>query len=155
MTALLAKVVNRVGGAVGGAKVQFFLGDLPLGSCQTGANGVCHIDVDGTSDGITAKVTVGTVSKTATIDPETESFIFRLSEIVPEPVSPPTVPPFWQSHFPAVSGIGFLLLAIGLTFTYSNPSLFQQRIILATFALAGGGFAAEIPGFLNGNYIRN
>lgn len=146
MTSLLAKVVNQGGGPIAGAKVGFYLNDLLLGNCETGSSGVCHIDVEGTADAITAKVTVDTITKTATIDPATGSFVFRFPEVVtPEPEPSMT---FWERHFPAVSGIGFLLLSIGLTFAFSSPTPFQQRIILATFALAGGGFAAEIPGFL-------
>ncbi len=58
---------------------------------------------------------------------------------------------FIEKHFPAVSGICFLLVAIYLAFSNNSQTAFQQRIILATFALAGAGIATEITGFLNVN----
>jgi hypothetical protein len=143
MTKLLAKVVNRDGGPIGNANVEFFLNNVALGKCRTSSSGVCHIDVEDTADAITVKASVEGLTKIATVDPETQTYVVRFTEIIPPS------PSFFERHFPALSGIAFLLIAIGLTFIFPEATPFQQRIIRATFALAGGGFAAEIPGFLD------
>ncbi len=53
-----------------------------------------------------------------------------------------------MKHFPALIGILFVVIAIALAFTFSNPNSLQVRVILAVLSLGGGAFASEIPGLL-------
>jgi hypothetical protein len=55
---------------------------------------------------------------------------------------------WWMKHFPALIGILFVVIAIALAFTFSNPNSLQVRVILAVLSLGGGAFASEIPGLL-------
>lgn len=61
----------------------------------------------------------------------------------------PTWKDFAMKHFPALIGIFFILLAVVLAFVFQEPNTLQTRILLATFALGGGGFGGEIAGFIN------
>ena len=53
-----------------------------------------------------------------------------------------------MKHFPALIGVLFILLGLGLAFYFGCPNTLQQRLVLATFALGAGGFGGEIAGFL-------
>jgi hypothetical protein len=56
-----------------------------------------------------------------------------------------------EHHIPAVIGLALLAVAVGLAFIFHHPTPLQRQILLATFALAGGAIATEIPGVLNVN----
>jgi len=58
---------------------------------------------------------------------------------------------FAMKHFPAIIGIVFILLAVVLVFVFGKPTALQTHVVLALFALGGGGFGGEIAGFLNVN----
>jgi hypothetical protein len=53
-----------------------------------------------------------------------------------------------MKHFPALAGIFFILLAVILVFVFDNPNRLQTQVVLAMFALGGGGFGGEISGFI-------
>jgi len=55
---------------------------------------------------------------------------------------------FSMKHFPALIGIFFILLAVGLAFAFNNPSSFQRQVVLAMLSLGAGGFGGEIAGFI-------
>lgn len=53
---------------------------------------------------------------------------------------------FAMKHFGAVVGIVFVLIAVVMVGVIQDPSPVQTHVILALFALGGGGFAGEIAG---------
>lgn len=55
---------------------------------------------------------------------------------------------FMKDHFPALIGIGFVLIAVVLAFAFPAPTPLQVHILLAVLSLGGGAFASEIPGLI-------
>lgn len=78
------------------------------------------------------------------LDAATPEYEFRFLEKVVHPLWRQ----FFMKHFPAFVGIVFILLALALVFIFPNPQPLQKHLILAVFALGGGGFGGEIAGFL-------
>jgi hypothetical protein len=84
---------------------------------------------------------------------EQENCEFVYPNIHVNPINPPPpLPPTWseimKQHFPAVIGVGFVLIAIFLAFAFANPSPLQIHIILAVLSLGGGAFGTEISGMI-------
>ena len=67
------------------------------------------------------------------------------SELGPPPVSSPST----NKLLPTLSGLGLILLMVGLLFYTPCPSDAQFFTFRVVLALAAGAFAALIPGFLN------
>jgi hypothetical protein len=63
--------------------------------------------------------------------------------------------PTWRNivatYFPAIIGIVFMLLALVMAFVFKTPTPLQIHILLALFAIGGGGFGGQVAGFLNVN----
>jgi len=78
---------------------------------------------------------------TVTIDPKTARPIYTLRRSCAV-----LVLNFLERRFGTVVGIAFILIATALAFLVSEPTALQTRIILAIFALGGGGFGSEIAG---------
>lgn len=78
-----------------------------------------------------------------TLANDQQSYDFRFSVSIHPPWRD-----FAMKHFPALTGVLFILLGLGLAFYFGCPNTLQQRLILATFALGAGGFGGEIAGFL-------
>ena len=53
-----------------------------------------------------------------------------------------------ERHVPLLVGLALLGLAIILAFTFNTVNPLQFRIVLGTFALAGGAISTEISGML-------
>jgi hypothetical protein len=144
---MLVKVVDRDGGPIQGASVKFFLSRKPMGSCVTGSTGTCHVLITPTPSAIKVSVDVNGLHKEQVVDADAGSFTFQFTEIEGVMTPKPTFMEFVRDRFALLTWIAFLFIAVALTFSIQT-TVFQQRIILALFALGGAGAATELTGFL-------
>jgi hypothetical protein len=145
--AMLVKVVDRNSQPIERAVVKFFVEATHFGTCTTGSSGACHILITPSAKAIRITADAEGFHKEQLVDSDSGSFTFQFEEIECETLSENHVAMLAEKHFPGLTGIAFLLLAIYLAFS-GETTIFQKRIILATFALAGAGLATELTGFL-------
>jgi hypothetical protein len=125
------------------ATIEWYVNDAFAGS----GDGAGHssIEVLDSSATIAVKAKVGDlVQGPVKLGPQQAEYNFHFDR---------EVHPRWRSfvmkHFPALVGIVFILLALALVFTFQKPTPLQVHVLLALFALGGGGFGGEIAGFIN------
>ena len=126
-----------------GATVTFSVNGLPAGEvAQAEGRGSIHLENSAAVVSVTASYT-GLADQSVVLAPESNAHTFKFDV----DAGPSTV----SKHIPLIVGIGFLLLALALGFTFSSPTLLQTRLILVVASLGGGLVASEIPGMLNVN----
>jgi hypothetical protein len=135
-----ATIRDSNGDLIKGASITWWVNGIEVGSAVS-ADGHSSIEV-GPQD----EVAVGGFYGDRSFGPEKlandqQAYEFRV------PIEThPMWRQFFMKHFPAIIGIVFMLLAIALVVSLSHPTPLQAQLILATFALGGGGFAGEIAG---------
>ena len=145
-----ARVLDKNGRSIPGATVKVSIDGTYFGqavAAQTNAGTVYTFQIDDSKANVTLRAEYGQESPqdVALADTANEwDFMFSNVEV---PVTP--TKPFWQEHLPGIIGAIFIPISIVLAIVFGNPTGFQRRIFLGTFAIALAGLGAEIPGFLN------
>jgi hypothetical protein len=142
-----ATAVDQNHQRIAGAVFEWFVNGIPGGGGNS-AGGFSSYEVLDPGVKISVSATVdGITQGPVKLDAAAKEYEFRFTDIV--------VNPLWRQifmkHFPAIVGIVFIFIALTLVFVFPNPQPLQKHLILAVFALGGGGFGGEIAGFLNAN----
>jgi hypothetical protein len=135
-------VVDSNGESIPGATIAWYLNDTDAGSATGGRS---SLEVFDSSAAVSVRAIVGNeVQGPVKLAASQDNFEFRFDLQLHSQ--------WWQfmmKHFPAIVGIVFILLALTLTFSFQTPTPLQVHVLLAMFALGGGGFGGEIAGFIN------
>jgi hypothetical protein len=127
-----------------GAAFEWYVNGQPAGGVL---NSDGHTDITPTNSNGTVRVDVsypGQKTQTVTLALAQNAWNFPFPEVEQNP----NWRQFAMKHFPAIIGIVFIVAAVVLVFAFSNPNPLQTHIVLALFALGGGGFGGEIAGFI-------
>jgi hypothetical protein len=132
---------DRHGHPLRGVVFDWFVDGEHVGTAATNGQASIEIDSSAAIVAITAQFDGEKMSIRLAPDQTFYTFLFDVSAY-----------PYWREfgmkHFPALVGIAFILLASVLAFAFREPNDLQRHVILAMFALGGGGFGGEIAGFI-------
>jgi len=134
---------GKYGFLLSGTRFDWFFGGMKAGHSNSEGKASFETPNQKILIAVSAKYK-GQTRGPVTLHESQNSYTFTFDEVVF-----PIWRDFLMKHFPAIIGIFFILLAVSLAFVFTDPTELQHRLILAMFALGGGGFGGEIAGFIN------
>lgn len=135
------RAVDRYGQPLRGVVFDWYVGGVHAGTTTT--DGQANLEIDNKSAIVAITARHDDQTRSIKLAPDQAAFTFSFDA---------NAYPYWRefgmTHFPALAGIVFIVLAVILAFAFSEPTDLQRHLILAMFALGGGGFGGEIAGFI-------
>jgi hypothetical protein len=141
---ITVRVVDRSGFQIPDATIQYWInGEGPLTATGHGQANIELADDLGAAS-VSVKATYEGVEQGPTVlSADQSEWRFQFDT---------DIYPLWRGfimkHFSALVGIFFILLALVLVFVFDSPTPLQTHLVLAMFALGGGGFGGEVAGFI-------
>ena len=133
-------VFDRNHNQVNGATIRFFSKGELVGTAIS-ASGRASVQVQDINTEIEVKVDYKGQLKEAILAQEQNTYDFVYDISIKEP--------FLREYFPALVGLGLVILAVALVFIVGMNTNFEKQIVLILMSLGAGGVASVIPGFLN------
>jgi hypothetical protein len=127
-----------------GARIQWKVNGVDAGTVEN-AEGRGRITLQDRAAIVEVTATYNGRTRTERLAPNQDHFTIVFPEIN---VHPDNWKEIMSQHVPALIGVFFILIVIGLAFTFNSPNPLQIHIILAVLALGGGAFAMEISGIV-------
>lgn len=138
------RATDRYGQPLRGVIFDWYIDGEHAGT--TSSDGQANLEIDSIAAIVSITARYDDQSRSVKLAPDQTTYTFSFDV---------SAYPYWREfgmkYFPALAGIVFIIIAIILAFTFGEPNDLQRHLILAMFALGGGGFGGEIAGFINVN----